>query len=203
MPDPALVVSDPEADWKAVQKDFNKEGGAQDLKLNKEQQDALKLKRVVDRWAERNGLRGVCVMAPELHSKYNGGDVPQSDYDELPDRVKTARALALRRKVQARDQALANAAPAPEPPKPRKGCMEGYLQKQDKTMTAKEKLSGWGSAYIELDPDHLLLRRKPAPKDKSTWLKTILLEKVVKVCKGEEGDEKVREGPCLPSRGRA
>ena len=60
---------------------------------------------VQQRWADRNGIRQVCVQVMatlfQEHDGLGGGSIPLDTYDALPDRVKTSKALAARRKQQA------------------------------------------------------------------------------------------------------
>jgi hypothetical protein len=96
---------------------------------------------VQQRWADRNGIRQVCVQVMatlfQEHDGLGGGSIPLDTYDALPDRVKTSKALAARRKQQAAAAQAAEdeaweASCRPPPPK-QKWEKEGRLLQQQPT----------------------------------------------------------------------
>jgi hypothetical protein len=111
----------------------------------------------LQRWAKRNRLRPLGMDVPELFRKYDGahdGAIPEEVYADLPDRVKTREVLVVMRKQQASAAAAAKLNPAPAPPA-KKGCIEGYLLKNNASRsTGKPSKNGWTRSVLFRSTPH-------------------------------------------------
>ena len=53
--------------------------------------------KVAHRWAERHGIRPTCEAAKSLHDKYGGGPITPEEFDNIPQRYKSAKAIVKRK----------------------------------------------------------------------------------------------------------